>query len=135
MYYYDQIIEKEKYWSYLIEKGFLNIYYLKCNDGIKDFYLAKIRELKGYLNSDPNDEIKKVVNQLEKIVKKIDLMIAKHNSGEKVDVNVIINYFLINANNKIEDDDLDLNIDNIKREVSKAISGYSIPPMENISIE
>ena len=139
MYYYDQIIEKEKYWSYLIEKGLLNVYTLKCNDGVKEFYLAKIRQLNGYLNSDPSDELKKVVKQLENIVKKIEIIIAKHSSGEKVDIKELTKYFLINAKDlEVKDDDLDIDADEIKDEVSKAISNYfssDMPVMENITTQ
>ena len=138
MYYYDQIVEKEKNWSSLIEKGLINVYSLKCSGGIRDFYISKIRELNGYLSSDQSPEIKKMVKNLENIVNKIDIIIARHINNEKYSISEITKYFLINIddNQIITTDDVDKN--EIKSEVLKAVSNYykmNIPPMEKISID
>ena len=136
MYYYDQIIEKEKYWTLLLEKGLLNIYYIKCSGGLRDFYISKIREINGYLMSDQLEEMKKIKMCLENMVNKIDIMIAKHKNNEKYNISDIANYFLINIK-KSENDSNGVDRIEVKSEVLKAVNNYyknNMPPMENIII-
>ena len=91
--FYDDIFEKETYWTELASKNLLNIYYINGTDGLKDFYLKKLSIL-SEVNNKP--KIKFIIEMIEDILKEIDKLTYTYNEGEDINIDSLIDLFIIN---------------------------------------
>ncbi|MDO4963257.1 MAG: hypothetical protein Q4E75_04080 [bacterium] len=113
--FYSDIIENEKKWDQMINSNLLNIYYIKAPNGIRNFYLEKLSEIKKEYNSSDNEMINGIIKILSNIILKIDSLIETYNKGETVDINSLSNLFYSNIiNNNISNNNLHEKIQNLK---------------------
>ena len=118
---YDEILKKEKKWSNLISLGLLNVYSLKCKNGIQEFYLdcsEKIRNQNIQIN---NLSTSKVLELINAIIIKINHIIVNYESGKNVDITELLDLFLINQINKKNEDvssNLESYIDDFDEEIN-----------------
>ena len=102
---YEEIFEKEKYLIELASHKLLNIYYLRDNDELKNFYLDKLNTFEN--EYEKNDLIKEVIVVINNIINKIDELNDSYNSGSEVDANSISKYFLYSQlNSKLDKDNI-----------------------------
>lgn len=99
--FYNEIFEKEKYWTELANRKLLNIYYLNGKDGIKEFYLDKKAKLEQEYTND--QMIGKFLSIIDNIISKIDSLTLDYRRGNPIDINSIITLFLHNQmNNQVK---------------------------------
>lgn len=104
--FYNDIFEKEKYWTELANKNLLNIYYLNGKDGLKEFYLIKKEELEYEYNLTNNDIIGRFLNIVNEILTQIELMTKEYREGKKINMDLLSKTFLVNQMNN--------NVDSVK---------------------
>ncbi len=98
--FFNEILEKEKYWMELADKKLLNVYYLNGKGGIKDFYLDRIEKIEQM----PDDN-KTILNSINNIISKIDSLTLDYRRGNPIDLNSLIILFLSNQVNKQVEED------------------------------
>ncbi len=119
---YEEIFEKEKYLIELASHKLLNIYYLRDNDELKNFYLDKLNTFEN--EYEKNDLIKEVIVVINNIINKIDELNDSYNSGSEVDANSISKYFLYSQlNSKLDKDNILLR-EQVLKNVSKNTINY-----------
>lgn len=102
--FYDDIFNKEKYWSQLINQGLLNIYYLNGKGGIKEFYLDKKKKLEYEYELAGNQIIKNFLELINNIINQIDYLTNEYRHGKLIDMSSLLNLFLHNQmNNNISE--------------------------------
>lgn len=97
--FYDEIFEKEKYWTELSEKGLLNIYYINSDDGILNFYNKVLSELLESKKQKENELLNEIVKSVLTIITKINIITAEFQEGKQISINELPNLFLINKMN------------------------------------
>lgn len=98
--FFNEILEKEKYWMELADKKLLNVYYLNGKGGIRDFYLDRIEKIEQM----PDDN-KTILNSINNIISKIDSLTLDYRRGNPIDLNSLIILFLSNQVNKQVEED------------------------------
>lgn len=91
--FYNNIFDKELYWTDLASKNLLNIYYINGVDGLKDFYLEKLEVLKS-INNKP--KLNMFIDMINDIVDEIDNLTKDNNEGKDINVKKLVNLFIIN---------------------------------------
>lgn len=122
-----EILEREKEWIDLSDRNLLNIYYMNGKDGLKEFYSSKKDELQK--NSSNSKVANQLVNMIDNILNKIDYITQNYRNGNKININELVNLFLIyvlsgDEKNKTSD----LNV--LTNKALESLEGNSILPKE-----
>lgn len=94
--FYEEIFEKEVYWTDLAQTNLLNIYYLNGKNGIKDFYIKKRNDLTFEYESNKNVVLKFFIDMIDQILLKIESLTKNYENNINIDIVELTNLFLIN---------------------------------------
>lgn len=109
--FYSEIFDKENYWTELIDKKLMNIYYLNKSDGPLTFYQNKKNQLKIEYDESRNEIIKNFLLTIDNIINEINILINTYRTGKQVDFNNLKTMFIVNQmNNKSDDKSNDINL-------------------------
>lgn len=124
--FYTEIFEKEIYWTDLVDKNLLNVYYLNGKNGLKDFYIKKLEKLKYEYSLTNNEMLKKILDIINNIINEIDDITIRYKRGNKININSLPKLFLVNKmNNKVDViNDNDIDRLQIKKQVLKNIRNF-----------
>lgn len=109
--FYSEIFDKENYWTELIDKKLMNIYYLNKSDGPLTFYQNKKNQLKIEYDESRNEIIKNFLLSIDNIINKINTLTNDYRTGKQIDFNELKTMFIVNQmNNKSDDKNNDINL-------------------------
>lgn len=91
--FYNNIFDKELYWTELANKNLLNIYYINGVDGLKDFYLEKL-DILNSIKDKP--KLKIFIDMINDILDEINNLTKDNNEGKDINVKKLVNLFIIN---------------------------------------
>lgn len=94
--FYEEIFDKEIYWTDLANKKLLNIYYLNGNGGIKEFYINKRNNLQAEFEINQNLTLKFFIDIIDSILIEINSLTENYNKGINIEIDSLTNLFIIN---------------------------------------
>lgn len=89
-----EIFKREKEWIDLSNRNLLNIYYINGKNGLKEFYSMKKSELQNNYSAN-SKVVKEILDLINDIINKIDSITKEYREGKKVDLDSLINLFLL----------------------------------------